>query len=127
MLSRVFRRALTKVPAARAVPRSFRPLSGIATDEEQATGREREEMEAVAAGEERFSLDPIEGKFGTYDHPVMVKSGVGSRIVGCTGGVEGGDKYHDVLWFNLDVGMPHMCGQCGQIFSLDQIEVHGHH
>jgi len=61
----------------------------IATNEEQATGKKREELEAAARGESRFSLTPLRSAFGTYDNPVIVPSGTTSRIVGCQGGVEG--------------------------------------
>ena len=96
-------------------------------DDDQATGREREEMEANDSGEKRFSVDPILSPFGTIQNPVKVKSGMNSRIIGCTGGREGTDKYHDVLWFNLEKGMPHMCSMCGQVFELDPVEYEEHH
>ena len=61
----------------------------IATNEEQATGKKRQEIEAAARGESRFSLTPLRSAFGTYANPVIVPSGTTSRIVGCQGGVEG--------------------------------------
>ena len=61
----------------------------IATNAEQATGKKREELDAAARGESRFSLTPLRSAFGTYDNPVIVPSGSTSRIVGCQGGVEG--------------------------------------
>eukprot|EP00939_MAST-03C_sp_MAST-3C-sp1_P005007 g5007.t1 len=84
-------------------------------------------MEASEAGDKRFSVDPILSPFGTLSNPVKVKSGMSSRIIGCTGGREGTDKYHDVLWFNLEDGKPHMCAMCGQIFELDRIAVEDSH
>lgn len=47
--------------------------------------------------------------------------------MGCTGGVEGGEKYHEVLWMNITDDMPHMCATCGQVFVLDVQEVDDHH
>ena len=93
----------------------------IAVNDDQATGRERAELDAAAKGEKRFSVDPILAPFGTISNPVKVKSAMGSRIIGCTGGQEGTDKYHDVLWFNLEAGRPHMCSQCGQVFELEEV------
>lgn len=61
----------------------------IATNEEQATGKKREELDAIARGESRFSLTPLKSAFGTYTNPVIVPSGMSSRVVGCQGGVEG--------------------------------------
>ena len=69
----------------------------IATNEEQATGKKREELDATARGESRFSLTPLKSSFGTYDNPVIVPSGSASRIVGCQGGVEGVSNVHSVL------------------------------
>eukprot|EP00941_MAST-03F_sp_MAST-3F-sp1_P003423 g3423.t1 len=98
----------------------------IATNAEQATGREKEELEA-GGPTKRFSLDPIYTHFGTLENPVMVPTGRQDRIVGCTGGVEGTNKHHDVLWMNLSGDMPHMCATCGQIFKLDMQDVGDHH
>jgi hypothetical protein len=61
----------------------------IASNAEQATGKKLEELEALARGESRFSVKQLRTKFGTYDNPVIVPSGMVSRIVGCQGGVEG--------------------------------------
>jgi hypothetical protein len=89
------------------------------TNEEQSTGRKREELLAALEGEVRFDRAPIEREFGTLENPVLVKSGFNSRVVGCQGGVEGGPKYHEVMWFQLEKGnLPTVCSLCGQVFKL---------
>lgn len=115
-------RNMSRVTRTSAI-RNFRSTAWVSSDriavnDEQATGREKEEIEASSKGEKRFSVDPILSHFGTISNPVQVKSGMNSRVIGCTGGREGTDKYHDVLWFNLEKGMPHMCSCCGQVFEL---------
>ena len=101
-------------------------MNRIATNEEQATGREKEELE-LGGTANRFSIDPIYAPFGTLAAPLKVPTGRHDRIVGCTGGVEGGNKHHDVLWMNITDDMPHMCATCGQIFELDVQAVDDHH
>merc|ERR1712025_37126 len=89
------------------------------TSEEQSTGRKREELLAAMRGEVRFDRAPTEQAFGTLENPVMVKSGFNSRIVGFQGGIEGGPKYHEVMWFNLERSdIPSVCSLCGQVFKL---------
>ena len=70
-------------------PRFSEPVVDMPTNEEQSTGRKREELLAALQGEVRFDRAPIEREFGTLDNPVLVKSGFSSRVVGCQGGVEG--------------------------------------
>ena len=70
-------------------PRFSEPVVDMPTNEEQSTGRKREELLAALQGEVRFDRAPIEREFGTLDNPVLVKSGFNSRVVGCQGGVEG--------------------------------------
>eukprot|EP00591_Stephanopyxis_turris_P002144 CAMPEP_0195525666 /NCGR_PEP_ID=MMETSP0794_2-20130614/26217_1 /TAXON_ID=515487 /ORGANISM="Stephanopyxis turris, Strain CCMP 815" /LENGTH=130 /DNA_ID=CAMNT_0040656169 /DNA_START=55 /DNA_END=447 /DNA_ORIENTATION=+ len=122
MALRMFRALPSR--ATRRMGRSLQQMAfstddRIATNEEQATGKKREELEAAARGESRFSLTPLRSAFGTYDNPVIVPSGTTSRIVGCQGGVEGGKKYHEVMWMDVKEGTPSMCSLCGQIFKLE--------
>ena len=56
----------------------------IPTDEDQATGREREELKAFAKGQEYFNRQPIKAAKGqgTFQNPIMIPSQESSRIVG---------------------------------------------
>ena len=47
---------------------------GIPRDKEQAFGREKEELDALAAGEVGFNTDPIvpEASAGTKENPILV-------------------------------------------------------
>lgn len=56
--------------------------------------------------------------FGTESNPVKVPSAFNERVVGCTGGVEGGNKHHEVQWFNLKAGAIHKVMPSGQCFVL---------
>jgi hypothetical protein len=49
---------------------------------------------------------------------VKVPSAFNERVVGCTGGVEGGPKHHEVQWFNLKAGAIHKVMPSGQHFVL---------
>lgn len=78
MLSVVFRRSLAKLTAAapsRTVAvRSFSEMS-IPKDSEQQTGRRKEELDALAAGDVGFNRDPIipPDDAGTKENPILVR------------------------------------------------------
>jgi cytochrome c oxidase subunit 5b len=54
------------------------------TDEDQATGREREELASLEKGIEHFNRHPIQMQKGqgTFENPVLVPSEMHDRIVG---------------------------------------------
>lgn len=56
----------------------------VPSDDEQATGREREELKALTKGVEYFNRQPIQMKKGqgTFSNPVLVESQEEARIVG---------------------------------------------
>ncbi|XP_068678755.1 cytochrome c oxidase subunit 5B, mitochondrial-like [Montipora capricornis] len=59
-------------------------LNKIPTDAEQATGLEKKEYDALAAGiEDPFNMVPLSGPPGTKDKPIEVLSMYDSRILGC--------------------------------------------
>merc|ERR1719197_659427 len=109
------RRISTTAPVFASGPVNDGEPIDIPTSEIQSTGRKREELIAAAKGEVRFDRAPIEREFGTLENPILVKSGHSSRIVGCQGGVEGGPKFHEVMWMLLEAGnVPSVCSLCGQ-------------
>jgi len=93
--------------------------------DQQAVGKEYEEIEAAKEGIQRFESGPLIGPFGTLKSPAVVLSAHTSRIVGCVGG---GGYPHRLLWFTLRKGKKHVCRECGQVFSLQEAtsgDVHG--
>ena len=56
----------------------------IPSDDDQATGREREELKALAKGVEYFNRKPIQMQKGqgTFKNPVLIPSSEPDRIVG---------------------------------------------
>ncbi|KMZ63967.1 Cytochrome c oxidase subunit Vb [Zostera marina] len=88
-----------------------------------ATGLEREEIEAELEGKKRFDMDAPCGPFGTKEAPAVIQSFYDKRIVGCPGG-EGEDE-HDVVWFWLEKGKAHECPVCSQYFMLEVVGAGG--
>ncbi|KAJ4844630.1 Cytochrome c oxidase subunit 5b-1, mitochondrial [Turnera subulata] len=84
-----------------------------------ATGHEREELEAELEGRDVLEINYPVGPYGTKEEPAVVKSYYDKRIVGCPG-VEGEDE-HDVVWFWLEKGKPHVCPVCSQYFVLEVV------
>ncbi len=96
----------------------------ISANAEQATGDERSEVDAASKGLEYFNRNPLRVAFGTLEKPVMVPSANHSRIVGCTGGVEGTVSNHSALFFEVEEGKATKCPECGQVFVLDHKPEH---
>lgn len=88
----------------------------IAEIDQQAAGKEYEEIEAAKHGEKRFAEGPLIGPFGTLKNPSIVLSALDHRIVGCIGGA---GYAHRLLWFVLNKGKKHVCKECGQVFKLE--------
>jgi hypothetical protein len=55
----------------------------------------RQQLDAIARGEELFGESILTGPFGTPSHPVIVKSVFDTRITGCVGGK---DNSHELIW-----------------------------
>ena len=88
----------------------------IATDEQQATGRERLELEALNRGEEYFNRSPVQmtAGQGTFENPVLVPSHLHDRIVGIV--PKGQDQ---PIWFELTDKYIHYCEEVDVHFKLD--------
>jgi cytochrome c oxidase subunit 5b len=70
----------------------------LPSNDDQATGREREELKALAKGFEYFNRQPVRTKpgQGTFENPVMVPSQQENRIVGMVPKGQDGP-----LWFEI--------------------------
>jgi len=90
----------------------------IATDLEQSTGIEREELLAQLAGKERFPVDGPFTHFGTKKNPSIVYSGYKNRIMGCAGNCEKAEEPGFRVWWTLKTGEGGHCPECGQYFVV---------
>lgn len=70
-------------PRGAAVTRSMASGGGVPTDEEQATGLEREIMIAAQKGLDPYNMLPPKAASGTKEDPNLVPSISNKRIVGC--------------------------------------------
>mmetsp|Transcript_62168 Transcript_62168/g.86417 ORF Transcript_62168/g.86417 Transcript_62168/m.86417 type:complete len:141 (+) Transcript_62168:69-491(+) len=91
----------------------------MGTDEKQATGLEKIELDAIAEGKEVYGESVLRGPFGTPENPVIVQSVFHNRIVGCVGGKH---NEHELIWHNVSHEKPLVCLECGQVFKLERIE-----
>eukprot|EP00794_Sanderia_malayensis_P004901 gene4901-5548_t len=92
------------IPAADTIP----------TEEEQATGLERREYEAMLAGDmDPFNLNVKKGPPGTRENPTIVPSSFDQRIVGCI--CE--EDATMITWMILKKGAAQRC-ECGNFFQL---------
>lgn len=103
--------------AASAAYYSTKPdESTIPTDQEQATGLEKKEMDSLLAGnEDPFNMNVQEGPWGTKTQPKIVPSMYEERLVGCICD----DDTTFVNWMKLHKGPPQRC-ECGHWFQLVQ-------
>lgn len=70
-------------PRGVAATRSMASGGGVPTDEEQATGLEREIMIAAQRGLDPYNMLPPKAASGTKEDPNLVPSVSNKRIVGC--------------------------------------------
>ncbi|XP_049990636.1 cytochrome c oxidase subunit 5B, mitochondrial isoform X2 [Alexandromys fortis] len=70
-------------PHGAVATRSMASRGGVPTDEEQATGLEREIMIAAQKGLDPYNLLPPKAASGTKEDPNLVPSITNKRIVGC--------------------------------------------
>jgi hypothetical protein len=70
----------------------------VPSDDDQATGREREELKALAKGIEYFNRQPVRMQKGqgTFENPVLVPSQEADRIVGIVPKGQDGP-----IWFEI--------------------------
>lgn len=87
---------------------------GIPTDEEQATGLEREVLMAAKKGLDPYNILPPKGASGTKEDPNLVPSITNKRIVGCI--CE--EDNSAVIWFWLHKGETQRCPNCGTHYKL---------
>ncbi|KAM9310984.1 cytochrome c oxidase subunit 5B, mitochondrial [Gastrophryne carolinensis] len=113
-------RALTRTGAVRAAaPARHMSAGGIPTDEEQATGMEKEILTAVKIGEDPYNMFKPKAYKGTKEDPNLVPSVTNHRMVGCI--CE--EDNTAVVWFWLREGESQRCPSCGSFYKL----VHHHH
>nr|XP_014332445.1 PREDICTED: cytochrome c oxidase subunit 5B, mitochondrial isoform X1 [Bos mutus] len=70
-------------PNGVSVVRSMASGGGVPTDEEQATGLEREVMLAARKGQDPYNILAPKATSGTKEDPNLVPSITNKRIVGC--------------------------------------------
>ena len=97
--------------------RTFASAESQPTNEQQATGAERRELEA---GVDVWDNPELAGPFGTKENPVIVESIFEERVVGCPGECKEG-VYEGLRWFIVKSGAPYVCPDCGQYFQLKKL------
>ena len=87
----------------------------IPSDDDQATGREREELKALAKGVEYFNRQPIRMQKGqgTFANPVMVPSQENERVVGIVPKGQDGP-----IWFEITNEAIHYVPEVNLHFKL---------
>ncbi|XP_054331893.1 cytochrome c oxidase subunit 5B, mitochondrial [Pongo pygmaeus] len=101
-------------PSGAAAVRSMASGGGVPTDEEQATGLEREIMLAAKKGLDPYNVLAPRGASGTREDPNLVPSISNKRIVGCI--CE--EDNTSVVWFWLHKGEAQRCPRCGAHYKL---------
>ncbi|XP_025848303.2 cytochrome c oxidase subunit 5B, mitochondrial isoform X2 [Vulpes vulpes] len=87
---------------------------GVPTDDEQATGLEREVMMAARKGLDPYNILAPKAAAGTKEDPNLVPSITNKRIVGCI--CE--EDNSTVIWFWLHKGEAQRCPSCGTHYKL---------
>nr|XP_020444202.1 cytochrome c oxidase subunit 5B, mitochondrial-like [Monopterus albus] len=87
---------------------------GIPTDEEQATGLEKQVLKSMKEGKDPYSILKPKEYAGTKDDPHLVPSVTNKRIVGCV--CE--EDNTAVIWFWLHEGEAQRCPSCGSHYKL---------
>lgn len=90
----------------------------IPSDDDQATGREREELKALAQGKEYFNRQPIRMQKGqgTFANPVLIPSEEPARIVGQVPKGQDGP-----IWFEVTNEGVHYVPELGLHYKLQKI------
>ncbi|XP_003422053.1 cytochrome c oxidase subunit 5B, mitochondrial [Loxodonta africana] len=101
-------------PFGVAALRSMASGGGVPTDDEQATGLEREVMLAARKGLDPYNLLPPKAAAGTLEDPNLVPSITNKRLVGCI--CEEDNSV--VIWFWLHKGEAQRCPGCGTHYKL---------
>ncbi|XDB54987.1 PREDICTED: cytochrome c oxidase subunit 5B, mitochondrial [Capra hircus] len=101
-------------PNGVSVVRCMASGGGVPTDEEQATGLEREVMLAARKGQDPYNILAPKATSGTKEDPNLVPSISNKRIVGCI--CE--EDNSTVIWFWLHKGEAQRCPSCGTHYKL---------
>ncbi|KAJ8778345.1 hypothetical protein J1605_011501 [Eschrichtius robustus] len=100
-------------PSGVSMARSMASGGGVSTDDEQATGLEREVM-AACKGLDPYNMLAPKAASGTKEDPNLVPSITNKRIVGCI--CE--EDNSAVIWFWLHKGEAQRCPSCGTHYKL---------
>ncbi|XP_043854357.1 cytochrome c oxidase subunit 5B, mitochondrial-like [Dromiciops gliroides] len=106
--------ALRACGPSRAATRTMASGGGIPSDEEQATGLEREIMMAARNDLYPYNLLAPKATPGTKEEPNLVPSITDKQIVGCI--CE--EDNSSVIWFWLQKGKTQCCPNCGTHYKL---------
>uniref|UniRef100_A0A4X2KDT4 Cytochrome c oxidase subunit 5B, mitochondrial n=1 Tax=Vombatus ursinus TaxID=29139 RepID=A0A4X2KDT4_VOMUR len=106
--------ALRAFGPARVAAHSMATGGGIPSDEEQATGLEREIMMAARDDLDPYNVLAPKAAPGTKEEPSLVPSITDKRIVGCV--CE--EDNNAVIWFWLHKGKTYRCPNCGTHYKL---------
>ena len=89
--------------------------NAIPSDDDQATGRKREELKALAKGVEYFNRQPVRMQKGqgTFENPVLVPSQEADRIVGIVPKGQDGP-----IWFEITNEAVHYVPEVDLHFKL---------
>uniref|UniRef100_A0A8C5PQI1 Cytochrome c oxidase subunit 5B, mitochondrial n=1 Tax=Leptobrachium leishanense TaxID=445787 RepID=A0A8C5PQI1_9ANUR len=96
-------------PALRAMS-----AGGVPTDEQQATGLEKRNIQSLQKGQDPYSTLKPKSYLGTKDDPHIVPSINKKRIVGCI--CE--EDNSAIIWFWVHEGEVHRCPSCGSHYKL---------
>ncbi|CAB1312424.1 unnamed protein product [Coregonus sp. 'balchen'] len=94
-------------------------LSGIPTDEEQATGLERRALQVLKKGKDPWSILKPNEYAGTKKDPHIVPGISDKRLVGCL--CE--EDNTAIVWFWLHEGKPQRCPECGSHYQFVRHEL----
>ncbi|XP_036620726.1 cytochrome c oxidase subunit 5B, mitochondrial-like [Trichosurus vulpecula] len=106
--------ALRASGPARVAVHSMATRGGISSDEEQATGLEREIMMASRNDLDPYNMLAPKATPGTKEEPNLVPSITDKRTVGCI--CE--EDNSAVIWFWLHKGETQRCPTCGTHYKL---------
>ncbi|XP_051019145.1 cytochrome c oxidase subunit 5B, mitochondrial-like [Acomys russatus] len=101
-------------PCGAAAMHSMALGGGVPTDEEQATGLEREIIIAAQKGLDPYNILPPKAASGTKEDSNLVPSITNKRIVGCI--CE--EDNCTVIWFWVHKGESQRCPNCGTHYKL---------
>uniref|UniRef100_A0A8C8RI46 Cytochrome c oxidase subunit 5B n=1 Tax=Pelusios castaneus TaxID=367368 RepID=A0A8C8RI46_9SAUR len=88
-------------------------VGGVPSDEEQATGLEREILEAAKKGKDPYHTLPPKYYSGTKEDPHLVPSTFDKRLVACKC-----DEDACLSWFWVHKGKLERCPSCGTYCKL---------